>query len=63
MAIDDGRALETDTLCGNVRGPFWFALLGDATTGDKGQGSPAAAAAAPRLALLSVKRSNSLSNN
>lgn len=59
MAIDDGSALKTlDTVCGNVKEPFWFAQPGDAMTGSIGQGSPAAEA--PHHTLLSVKRSSSL---
>lgn len=49
------RALETDTLCGNVTGPFWFAHPA-AATGSIGQGS---LTAAPQSALFSVKRSSS----
>lgn len=40
----DVSALETDTLCGNVREPFWFAQRSDAMTGGIGQGSLAPAA-------------------
>lgn len=29
IAIADGSSLETDTLCGNVRGPLRFARIGD----------------------------------
>lgn len=38
-AIPDVRAVETDTFCGNVKGPYGLAQLGEA--GGIGQGSPA----------------------
>lgn len=52
-----GSVLETDTLCGNVREPFWFAPRRDVMTGSIGQGSQAAA---PQLALFGAKRSTLL---
>lgn len=60
MAIDSESAHETDTMCGNVKGPFCFAQLDDAMTASIGQGSPAAVAA-PQSTLCSVKRSNTFS--
>lgn len=55
LAIDDESALETDT-CGNVKGPFWFAQLGEAMAGSLGQGSPVKRSSSVNVEVVSVQR-------
>lgn len=56
LAIDDESALETDTFCGNVKGPFWFAQLGEAMAGSLGQGSPVKRSSSVNVEVVSVQR-------